>query len=121
MTYHNLPTAGISGPSSVCQGSSTSIAFSGTANAVITYTINGGSNQFITLNGSGAATLNTGAMWANAVYALVSVNDGICSNSASGSVSLTVNEIPRLKLMAQHPFAAVAIPRSVSTETRVLW
>ncbi|MBL0316553.1 MAG: T9SS type A sorting domain-containing protein [Flavobacteriales bacterium] len=98
LTYHNLPTAGISGPSTVCQGSSASIAFSGTANAVITYTINGGSNQFITLDGSGAATLNTGAMWANAVYALVSVNDGTCSNSASGTVSITVNEIPEAEI-----------------------
>jgi hypothetical protein len=98
LTYQALPTAGISGPSAVCQGSSATITFSGTANAVVTYTVNGGSNQFITLNGSGSATLNTGAMWTSATYDLVSVQSGLCSNSATGSVAISVNDVPEAEI-----------------------
>lgn len=98
LTYHALPSAGISGPSAICQSNAGTINFTGTANAVVTYTIDGGSNQFITLDGSGNATLSTGTLWTDVVYDLVSVNDGICSNAATGTVNITVNEIPEAEI-----------------------
>lgn len=84
-----LPTAFISGTTTICSGSSTTIIFSGTPNATVTYTINGGSNQTIMLDASGNASLTTPTLSANTTYALVSVN-GACPNAATGNAVITV-------------------------------
>lgn len=94
VTVHPLPTATISGTTSVCEGSSANITFSGTPDAMVTYTINGGANQTIMLDGAGSAILNTGAVLTNLTYALVSVDDFICQNSASGSAVITKTAVP---------------------------
>ncbi|WP_162127122.1 choice-of-anchor L domain-containing protein [Flavobacterium phycosphaerae] len=54
-----LPTVSISGTISICSGTTTTITFNGTPNADVTYTVDGGPNQTITLNGAGTATLPT--------------------------------------------------------------
>jgi hypothetical protein len=89
-----LPTAAISGSTNVCDGSSSTITFTGTPDAIVTYTKNGGSNLFITLDGSGNATLNSGPVFFNHTYALVSVDNGYCSDIASGTAVLTHNSVP---------------------------
>ncbi len=94
VTVTALPTASISGTTSVCSGSSVNINFTGTANAVVTYTINGGSNQTVSLDGSGNATVNSGSVFTNQTYALVSVSNGICTVAASGSAVLTKVDYP---------------------------
>ena len=97
VTVNPLPTASISGSTTICSGSSATITFSGTPNATVTYTVNGGGNQTIALNGSGSATVSTGALSANATYALVSVETGgspNCTNTASGTAIVTVNALP---------------------------
>jgi hypothetical protein len=82
-------TAGISGTTALCSGGNTNISFTGTANATVNYTVNGTPAQ-TTLSGAGTSTVNTGALSANATYALVSVSDGICPASLSGSAVVTV-------------------------------
>jgi len=96
VTINPLPTAGISGTTSVCSGTGTSITFSGTADAVVTYTINSGSNQTITLNPSGSAVLMTGNLTVNTDYSLVSVSNPTtgCSQVQTGSASVTINSLP---------------------------
>ncbi|RBQ01911.1 hypothetical protein, partial [Pedobacter miscanthi] len=99
VTVNSLPTATISGTTTICSGSGTNITFSGTANAVVTYTINGGTNQTVTLSAAGTATVATGNITTNRTYALVGVATGTgvipsCSNTATGSAVVTVNSLP---------------------------
>ncbi len=91
VTINPAPTASISGGGSACTGSSVSMNFTGTPNATVTYTLNGGSNQTISLNGEGTASL---LATTSGTYALVSVSDGTCSQSQSGSVSVTITSLP---------------------------
>ena len=94
ITVTATPTASISGTTSVCAGSTSNISFTGTANATVTYTINAGANQTINLDGSGNATLNSGSVFTNKTYALVSVSNGVCSIAVSGSAVLTKVDYP---------------------------
>ncbi len=90
-----LPTASVSVSNpNICSGSSTTINFSGTPNAIVTYTIGSGSNQNIILDATGAATL-TNTYTTTTVVNLISVasqGPPICSTSLSG-VSTTINVI----------------------------
>ena len=52
-----IPTASISAPASICSGSSVTVTFSGTPNAIVNYTENGGAIQSQTLDNTGQATL----------------------------------------------------------------
>ncbi len=90
VTTTSLPKAEISGPTEICSGSSTNISFTGTPNATITYTVNGGANQTIVLDGAGLASLNTGALTSNTTYTLVSVAVGACSDVYNTSVVVTI-------------------------------
>lgn len=97
-----LPSATISGTTAVCQNATApNITFTGsggTSPYTFTYTINGGSNQTVTTSSGSSVTVSqsTGAT-GTFTYALVSVKDAsstTCSNTASGSVTITVNALP---------------------------
>ncbi len=93
LTVFPVPTATISGTTSICGGTSTIISFNGTPNATVTYTINGGPNQFITLNAAGAATIATAALTVPTTYSLVSVSTPgppVCSQSVLGSAVISI-------------------------------
>jgi gliding motility-associated-like protein len=92
VTVNALPTATISGTTSICRGTTAVITFTGTPNAVVTYTINGGSNQTITLNATGTASITTSALTANSTYALVSVASGTttCNQTQTGLAIITI-------------------------------
>ncbi len=97
ITIKALPTASISGTTTICSGDTTVITFTGTPNATVTYTINSGANQPITLDATGTATLTTPVLTADSTYTLVSVtSNGIpdCSQIATGSAVITVNALP---------------------------
>lgn len=98
-----LPFATISAgpPSSICEGESTQIIFNGSADAIVTYTINGGSPQSITLNAGAATILATGALSETSIYELVSVTfpgANACSQTLTGSATITVNPLPAVGL-----------------------
>src|SRR5574343_469160 len=93
VTVTALPTASISGSTTICSGSTAVISFTGTANAVVTYTVDSGANQTITLDATGNASVTTPALTTNSTYDLVSVN-GACTNTASGSAVVTVLPLP---------------------------
>ncbi|WP_291128532.1 choice-of-anchor J domain-containing protein [Flavobacterium sp. UBA7682] len=100
---NDLPTATISGTTTVCEGSTATITFNGTPNAVVTYTINGGSNQTITLDATGLATLTTAVLIANASYDLVSVTSSgtnPCSQVQTGNALVTVETLPTATISA---------------------
>jgi hypothetical protein len=97
LTIKPAPTASISGATAVCSSSSTNITFTGTPNTTVTYKVNSGANQTIAIDGTGSATLSTGALIANAVYSLQSVIYSIApvctsvSLTSSPTVTVTVN------------------------------
>lgn len=102
ITVNPLPTASISGTTTVCQNSSTpNITFtgaSGTTPYTFTYNINGGLNTTVTTPFGSSVTVSAPTTTAGTfTYNLVSVQDAsstTCSQSQSGSATITVNPLP---------------------------
>jgi len=95
ITVNALPTASItSNNSPICSGSDATFTLTGTSGAVVTYTLNGGSTTATATLTSGTATVTiTGATTAKTLD-LVSITDGTCSQSLSGSSTVTINALP---------------------------
>ncbi len=97
-----LPTALLSGSTSICQfGSAPSITFAGsgaTPPYTFTYTINGGANKTITtISGSSVSVSVPTSVAGLFTYSLVRVSESSgtsCTNAASGSASVLVNPLP---------------------------
>lgn len=97
-----LPTAFISGTTTVCKNSASPVvtftAANGTAPYTFTYTINGGANQTITTStGSSVTILASTSTVGTFNYSLVSVRDSstsTCTQSQSGTATITVNSLP---------------------------
>lgn len=95
----STPTATIGGTTSFCSGGSSTITFTGTAGATVSYTINAGPVQTILLDALGNASVSTGTLTTGAsattyTYALTSVIKGSCSRTLTGSAVVTVNPLP---------------------------
>lgn len=89
------PTASISGTATICPGTSTSLIFTGTPNATVTYQV-GGTNQTILLDAAGNATVSVSPA-STTTYSLVSVQLNPptgCSATVSGTVTVTVSPVP---------------------------
>ncbi|WP_286748820.1 choice-of-anchor L domain-containing protein, partial [Flavobacterium sp. 40-81] len=63
IVYYGLPTATISGATTICSGDTAVLTFNGTPNAVVTYT-NGTTNATVTLDGTGAGSATVGPLTA---------------------------------------------------------
>jgi gliding motility-associated-like protein len=103
----SLPTASVSAnPLVTCSNQTSTITFSGTPSAIVTYKIGSGTNQTIALNTSGLATLTTSALSANTTYTLVSVTSPVlntCSISINNFVTVTVNSLPTASISSNAP------------------
>ncbi len=100
ITVLPLPTVSIAANSTICSGESASVTFTGTANATVTYTVNGGANQTVVLSPSGNATV-TGTFTSTTVFSLVEVATSgtpACSQPASGTVTITVIPPPTVAI-----------------------
>jgi hypothetical protein len=85
-----IPSATIaSNNSPVCVGGDAIFNLSGTSDAVVTYNINGGTNAMVTLTG-GLATLTVNAVTTSQTLNLVSVTDGTCPSSLSGTSTVNI-------------------------------
>lgn len=110
VTVNPLPTAGISGTTSVCQSAtSPNITFTGangTAPYTFTYNINGGSNTTITTITGNTVTLSVPTATAGTFnYNLVSVKESSatqCSNSQTGTATVVINPKPL------HPITSIS-------------
>ncbi len=111
ITVNPLPTASISGTTQVCQNAPfPTITFTGSngmAPYTFTYKINGGADLTITTTSGNSVSLNqTTAAAGTFVYSLVSVKDASstqCSQSQSGSATITVNPLPLLSFTGPNP------------------
>jgi gliding motility-associated-like protein len=101
ITVNTLPTATISGTSSVCiGGNNQTVTFtgaSGTSPYIFTYTLNGGNQQTITSIGNTATLTVPAAVVGVNNFSLISVQDAsssACSQSQIGSAIITINQLP---------------------------
>lgn len=100
VTVKDLPTATISGTTSICSGNGTTIEFSGTPNATVSYAINSGTATPITLDANGVASLPTGNLASTTTYSLLSVTSNetpACSQNFTGVevvVTVTLSTTP---------------------------
>ncbi len=102
ISVNPLPTATISGTTSVCQNAAAPlITFTGasaTAPYTFTYKINGGADQVVTTSAGNSVTVAAPtAVVGTFVYSLVSVQDAsstTCSQSQVGSATISVNPLP---------------------------
>lgn len=98
------PMASVSAsPASVCENQTSTITFTGTPNAVVTYKINEGGNQTTTLDGSGTASFATSPLGSNSTYTLVSVALGTCSNTINTTATVSVNGLPTASMTSNAP------------------
>jgi hypothetical protein len=88
--------ATISGASNICSGNGTNIIFNGNPNSIVTYNVNGGASQTITLNALGSAILPTGPLSNTTTYnlQLIQLPGPTCPASLNGSVTITVDPNP---------------------------
>lgn len=91
-TVNPLPTATISGSTTVCQGQAATLTINGTPNSIITYLVNN-TPQTIVLGSSGTATFVTPTLMANIMYCLVSATSGGilgCTANLNGCAVISV-------------------------------
>ena len=95
----STPVATIAGATAMCSGGSTTITFTGTAGATVSYNINGGGTLTAVIGATGTVNVNTGVLTTGAsastyTYNLVSVALGSCSQTLTGSAVVTINPFP---------------------------
>ena len=103
LTIVSLPTATISTTATICSGNSATIAFSGSPNAIVTYTVDSGSNQTQTLNSSGQASVVLPNVTSTKVISLISVSSGTssgCIQNLSQSITITITAPPTATISA---------------------
>lgn len=97
-TVLSLPSATINAsPLTVCAGQSSTLNFTGTPNALVTYTESGGSDQTVTLGANGLASVPVSAINTNTTFELVSVEltgSLACPQLLSDSVMISINPTP---------------------------
>ncbi|MFK7807530.1 MAG: gliding motility-associated C-terminal domain-containing protein [Saprospiraceae bacterium] len=99
------PWAAVSpSPTSACTGELVTFTFTGTPNATVTYT-NGSGTQFITLDGTGVATVTEVAGTSDFVYNLSEVNIGNCTQTLNFTLIVPVTAAPTASISA-NPTAA---------------
>jgi len=87
---------------SICSGSSAVFTINGSANATVTYSVNGGTANTTTLNGSGVGTITLTNSTANVSVTLSQINNGACSTSLTNSASVTVLALPNVTALTSN-------------------
>jgi len=84
-------SASISGTNGAnqCPGSNVNFTLSGTANSIVSYNLNGGATQTVTLTG-GTATVTVTAATTSQTLNLISVDNGACTVALSDSSTITI-------------------------------
>ena len=103
-------TASIASPATaICSGSAGTVNFTGTPGAIVSYNINGGAAQTITLSAAGTASVTTAALISATTYALINVSTGgapPCVVNVSGNVAFTIQPNPTANLSVVSPICS---------------
>jgi gliding motility-associated-like protein len=94
VTVNTLPTASVTNGTAICSGESPNFTITGTIDATVTYSIDGGANQTIVLK-DGTAIVTGSSVTANSKITLSLVNDGTCDKTLTETATVTVN--PNIK------------------------
>jgi gliding motility-associated-like protein len=90
-----LPTASIvANTSYVCIGDNAQFTITGTANATVTYNVDGGADQTLVLNGAGTFTLSIPSPTATTTVTITGITDINCSNTLNAFASISIVTIP---------------------------
>ena len=87
---------------SICSGSSAVFTINGSANATVTYSVNGGTANTTTLNGSGVGTITLSNSTANVSVSLSQINNGACSTSLTNIANVTVLALPNVTALTSN-------------------
>lgn len=115
-----LPTATISGTTTICQNATNpSVTFTGTngtAPYTFTYKMNGGANQTITTTSGNAVAINQNTNTSGVfAYTLVSVVDANgCTRNQSGTATITINALPTATISNNITVCKNATPPTVT-------
>lgn len=94
VTVNQLPTAAITGNTTICAGSSSSFTLNFTGTGPYTYSYSNGTatfGPFTTSNNPETVNVTPGT---TTTYSLLNISDVNCTGSVSGTASVTVNQIP---------------------------
>jgi gliding motility-associated-like protein len=80
--------------SPICNGSTAIFTINGTANATVTYAINGGTATNVILNATGTSTISIANASVNQTIQLSNIFDGICNRTLTNAVTVVVNPFP---------------------------
>ena len=87
---------------SICSGSNAVFTINGSANATVTYSVNGGTANTTTLNGSGVGTITLSNSTANISVTLSQINNGACSTSLTNTANVTVLTLPNVTALTSN-------------------
>ena len=102
ITVIPLPTAAITA-NTVCSGTSGTVTITGTSNATVHYTVDGGAQQTVVLDASGNATITSPALTVNSTYCLVDVVSNTtpaCTQALTACATITILPLPTASITA---------------------
>lgn len=124
VTVNAIPTGAISGTTTICSGNTAVVSFTGTPNAIVTYNIDNGTNQTITLSGAGIASITTPVLTATTTYNIVSVelaSTPNCIQTLTGSATITVNSTFTINVTNETICSGQSATLVASGATSYLW
>ena len=90
----NPAITSLSATTPVCSGGNAEFSLSGTPNASVTYTINGGADQTVVLDATGNGTVTITAVTANTTILLSQISLGTCNATITDTATVVVNPNP---------------------------
>jgi len=78
---------------SICAGGTAEFLLAGTANAILTYTINGGTVQLVTLDASGNATVKVNGATTDTTILVSNINLGTCNVILNDTQTVTISAV----------------------------
>ncbi len=103
-----LPTATVAATTPICSGGDAVFTITGTAGDIVTYNINGGASQTVTIGATGTATVTVPAATADQTINLVSVSrpSTTCTQPVTGTATVAINPLPTATVAATTPICS---------------
>lgn len=87
---------------SICSGSNAVFTINGSANATVTYSVNGGTPNTTTINGSGVGTITLSNTTATVSVTLSQINNEACTATLTNSANVTVLALPNVTTLTSN-------------------